>query len=305
MYKEVFRLAMLLACISLATSRLGLIAHELVGHGGTALAMSGHITEVRLFWFAGGWIRFELSSPSTVADLAISLGGIAVELLAGTVIWVLARRDTLAMRISRGVAAALIVHAGLYLSTGTWDGHGDGAQLYAALGSARYVVAITAGVVTCVAAFAGARIVLGALAETLPRHRIAGTLVALGLAGGLNAGLALGEIRLRRDDVVYTTIMQSERDRIVALELAKWLAAHPDVQPETRAHEQLRIQEEHKTFPFAWLLRAAVIAAGIAGILRAKPGTGEVLTRRLLAIAGALAAISIFTVIAIDLVAGR
>ena len=36
MRKDVFRLTVLLACAALATSRLGLIGHELIGHGGAA-----------------------------------------------------------------------------------------------------------------------------------------------------------------------------------------------------------------------------------------------------------------------------
>src|SRR5262249_8470985 len=51
----VARLTGLLAGVSLATSRLGLLVHELVGHGGVAIALGGHVTDVTLFWFAGGW----------------------------------------------------------------------------------------------------------------------------------------------------------------------------------------------------------------------------------------------------------
>jgi len=70
MHKETFRLAALLACVALATSRLGLIGHELVGHGGVALAAGATDLEVQLFWFAGGWIRYQLAESSLAASLA-------------------------------------------------------------------------------------------------------------------------------------------------------------------------------------------------------------------------------------------
>src|SRR6185312_14519158 len=100
--RDVLRLGALLACVALATSRLGLLAHELVGHGGTAVAVGAHVTEVRLFWFAGGWIRY-VGVTSTAAALAIAMGGIAVETVCGTVLWLAVRGDTLARRIIRGL----------------------------------------------------------------------------------------------------------------------------------------------------------------------------------------------------------
>src|SRR3569623_515919 len=191
--RDALRRGALLSCVALATSRLGLLAHELVGHGGTALAVGAKVTDVRLFWFAGGWIRY-VGAGSVAAALAIAMGGIAVETACGTALWRAVRGDTsntLGRRIVRGIGAALVVHAGWYLATGAYAGFGDGVLLYRALGGARVPVAIAAGGVTCGAAFLGAREVMGALAAT-QRHRIAGTLGALGLAAGLHAGHALG-----------------------------------------------------------------------------------------------------------------
>src|SRR4051812_41830159 len=83
MHKEVLRLASLLAFVALATSRLGLIGHELVGHGGAALAFGGRIDAVKLFWFAGGWVRYHLPVSSTLASVVITMAGIAFELVVG------------------------------------------------------------------------------------------------------------------------------------------------------------------------------------------------------------------------------
>src|SRR6185312_6887821 len=108
--RDVLRLGALLACVALATTRLGLLAHELVGHGGTAMAVGGKVTEVRLFWFAGGWIRYA-GIPGVAASLAVAMGGIAVETVCGTALWFAVRGDaqranSLGRRIVRGCAAA-------------------------------------------------------------------------------------------------------------------------------------------------------------------------------------------------------
>jgi hypothetical protein len=300
----VLRLAGLVACVALATSRIGLVVHELVGHGGTAIALGGSIAKVRLFWFAGGWIQYTSVPATTAAQLAIAMGGIAVELACGSLVWFLVRGDTLGRRIVRAVGAALIVHASWYLATGAWHGYGDGQLLYRVLGSARYPVALAAGVVTCTAAFAGARLVIGALADTVPTARIAGTVAALVLAGGLHAGLAAGEVHLRADPT-YGRIMQPEKERLVERDLARWAeyerSMGREVSTADRETQQTKLEREHRTFPFAWLLGAAALVAGIAGAVRARAGTTDVIAPRLLAFAAAWAAAAIGVVIAIDL----
>src|SRR5205823_10383590 len=121
-HKDVARLAVLLACVALATSRFGLVAHELVGHGGAALALGGDVIGVKLFWFAGGWIRYR-GITGDEAALAVAMAGIAVELACGVALWCLLGGDTLGRRILRAVAAALVVHGGWYLATGAWHGY--------------------------------------------------------------------------------------------------------------------------------------------------------------------------------------
>src|SRR5689334_11036212 len=82
------RLACVLAGVGLVTTRLGLIAHELVGHGAAALAVGGTVEKVRLFWFAGGWIDYDLPRPAPLASrVFVSLGGIALELVVGLALW--------------------------------------------------------------------------------------------------------------------------------------------------------------------------------------------------------------------------
>ena len=301
---SVAKLTGLLTCVGLATTRIGLVAHELVGHGGTVIAVGGQVTDVQLFWFAGGWVRYQLGGAGPGA-LAVALGGIALEAVVGSVMWwTYARRDGLGARITCGIGAALIVHAFWYLATGTWHGYGDGVELHRALGDAKWLVAVPAAAIVCAAAYAGARGVLGVLAKTLPERRIAGTLVAIALAGGLQLGAAVGEVQLRRD-ATYTQTMRPERERLIALELARWaeLQRRHGRAPsaEERAQAEQSFADAHRTFPFAWLLGALTLAAIVAGAIRARPSAPSPVTKRLLVVTSSLACASIVAVIAIDL----
>jgi len=307
-HKEVLRLAALLACIALATSRLGLLGHELVGHGGMALACGARIVDVELFWFAGGWIRYQFADPTLPAVLAIAMAGIGLELIVGAALWILVRGDTLGRRLVRGVGAALVVHATWYLATGAFHGFGDGLVLYRVLGAARVPVAIAAGAITCGAAFLAARSVLGVLAATLPgspRARVLGVIVAAVLAGGLHAGLAAGELAIRRD-ATYSATMQHQRERDIAAELAQWqrdLAARGvAIDDSQQRAERARLAAKHPTFPFVWLLAAATVASVLVGALRARKAADERISGRLLALTLAVAAAAICAVIVIDLV---
>jgi hypothetical protein len=305
-HKEVLRLATLLAAIALATSRIGLIGHELVGHGGMALAFDARIIDVQLFWFAGGWIRYQLSEPSLPAVLAIAMAGIGLELAVGLALWSLVRGESLGRKLARGVGAALVVHATWYLATGAFHGFGDGLVLYRALGDARIPVAIAAGLVTCIAAYLAARSVLGVLAATLSgsaKARVGGVILAAVLAGGLHAGLAAGELAVRRD-ATYTATMRPQRERDIARELAQWQreqAAHGDqVNEAARRAEQARLAAKHKTFPFVWLLAVATVGSVIAGAVRARKSPEERIASRLLAITSVVAFGAICAVVLID-----
>src|SRR5580692_2579173 len=119
------RLAAVLGCIALATSRLGLVAHELGGHGGMALLLGGEVTQVKLFWFAGGWIRYRIDTGEA-GLLAITVAGMAVEVVIGGILWLTVRGGTLGARLVRGAGGALVIHATWYFATGAWHGYGDG-----------------------------------------------------------------------------------------------------------------------------------------------------------------------------------
>lgn len=296
MSKQVFRLAGLMAAMGLATSRIGLIGHELVGHGGLALAAGGHITHVRLFWFGGGWLRYSLPGQTTATVIAIMMAGIAFELVVGTALWLGGRGPALTRRITRGVGQALVVHATWYLAIGTFSGMGDGLILYHQLGDARVPLAIAAGLITCTAVFLGARSLTAPLARTLPgspRQRALGFAIATLLGGGLHAALTVGEMQLRRD-ATYTQMMQPERDRQIAAAVAKI----PD--PDAQRVERVRLERAHPKFPFSRVLALAALASLIAGIARSRGGSEERLSNPLLVRAVILALVSIFAVVLLD-----
>lgn len=309
-WRAVLRLTGLFVALGLVTSRVGLVVHELVGHGGTAVACGGDILDVQLFWFGGGWIRYDLGAPSHAAILAISLGGIAVELACGVALWWLSRvrpdGDPLRRKLVRGIAGALLVHAAWYFSTGTWHGYGDGVAVHRALGAWRYPSAIAVGLAACAIAYATSRRVLGALARTLPGprgRRVAGFVLAAIVAGGFQAGLAIGEVRVR-GDATYGAIMRPERERVAARELAAWQRAQAArgiaiTEAEREAEARLLVAR-HREPPFTPFLLGLLAIAVIAGAARARDEAVEPISSRLLAIAGGLAAGSIGLVIAID-----
>jgi hypothetical protein len=310
-HKDVLRLTTLLAAVALATSRIGLIGHELVGHGGAALAMGARIIDVQMFWFAGGWIRYQLPGATLAVALTIAMAGIALELVVGLALWLAVRGDTLGRRLVRGVGAALVVHATWYLATGAFHGFGDGLVLYRALGDARVAVAIAAGIVTCVTAYLAAQRVLGVLTATLRgsgRARVAGVLVAALLAGGLHAALAAGELELRRDPT-YAATMAPERDRVIAREMQAWqreqAARGIQLDEANRRAQRARLAKQHETFPFVWLLALATVGSVVIGGVRARKVDDAPIPTRTLARAVSIALAAIAAVIIIDLVIDR
>ena len=304
------RLACVLAGVGLVTTRLGLVAHELIGHGGTALALGGEVDRVRLFWFAGGWIHFALPRPTSMFDrIAVALGGIALEFVVGLAVWIAcARRTSLAGKVARATGGAIVLHAAWYLAVGTYHGFGDGAIVRHAAGDGRYVIAIAAGLVVLGFAYASARAIIGVLAATIPgtrRAQLAGVVVAAVLAGGVQAALAIGEVRVR-DDQTYGTVMRPERVRVVAQELARWEREQARrglaIDAAARHAREVQLAARHRELPFAVILGVLALLAIAVGAWRARPGTVDAIPRRFLVTVTACAVASVALVIALDAV---
>lgn len=302
-------LAALLFAIGLATSRLGLVGHELVGHGGPVVASGGRVVAVELFYFAGGWIRYRLVEPSFGELVLVATGGIAVEALVGLVLWGgLYRRPSMAARLARAVGAALVIHAAWYLAIGTWHGFGDGRFLRREFDApVRLVIAIGSSAVAVGIAYLGARAIFGTLLATLPGRgaaRIATLTAVLVVAGGVQALLAVGEVQLRRDET-YGTIMQPEQQRVVERELAQWQAQQgPAVDERVVVMRRRELEAQHRDWPLKYVLGGLVALAVIAGCLRSPVREPEAIAPRLLARAWLLAAGSLALVIVLDAVLG-
>ncbi len=89
-------LAVWIFAVSMIISRLGLVLHELVGHGVAAVIAGGRVSEVELYVFGGGWISYGGAARwSVAAVIAVSLAGIAVELMIAVALAaIVARRRT-------------------------------------------------------------------------------------------------------------------------------------------------------------------------------------------------------------------
>lgn len=302
-------LVALLFAIGLATSRLGLVGHELVGHGGPVVASGGRVVAVELFYFAGGWIRYRLVQPSFAELVLVAIGGIAVEAIVGLVLWgSLARRASLAARLARAVGAALVIHAAWYLAIGTWHGFGDGRFLRRELDApVRLAIALGSSAVAVAVAYLGARAIFGTLLATLPGRgaaRVALLVAALVVAGGLQALLALGEVQLRRDET-YGTIMQPEQQRVVERELAQWKAQQgPVVDERVVVMRRRELEAQHRDWPLKYVLGVLVAFAVVAGCLRSPAREPARIARPLLIRAWGLAGGSLVLVIVLDAVLG-
>jgi hypothetical protein len=265
-------LAALTFVVALATSRYGLVIHELMGHGGTAIALGGQVQGVHLFWFGGGWVTYLGHGWTTAEILAVTLGGIATEWIAAAVLALIARRARgLARMMLAGAATGFAIHGGMYLAVGTFYGSGDGALLHQLLGASRPLVWAPAAAVCVAAAWLGARAVVPVLRAhapgTQPLMLIGAALV---LGGAAHLALLVGE-REVRPDATYTAIMKTEGQRAVERDVAAAKAAHPELTPAQIDDVQRASQQQHKPFPFTSCLIAAIAIAAIAAFLRSKP----------------------------------
>ncbi len=306
---DVARLTALLTFAGLATTRLGLVLHEVAGHGGVVLALGGDITDVRLYAFAGGWLTHDFAFQRPWEGVAVALGGIAVQLVLGLAAWLaLARRSSLAALVVRGCGLALVIHGAWYLATGTWHGYGDGRRLHAVLGDDRWLVAVPAAAIMVAFTFLGARAVLGPLAASIVgthTRRVVGTILAIAVGGGLQVGLAVAELRVRAEDR-YSAGMQTARDRQAARDLERWeleqaRTGNPASPQARAAHERELAKRPHEA-PFAHVLAMLTLVAMALGAWRARSASGDRIPDRVLARAAIAAAAAIAATVVLDVV---
>jgi hypothetical protein len=271
------RLTLLLVCLGLTASRCGLILHEVVGHGGVAAALGGHVREITLFWFGGGWVKTATPDASRAAALAIQLGGIAVELLAGALLLLAARqldsrtaapasRRRIAADLVRLTSALFVAHALWYAATGTWHGFGDGVLLHDTLGTLRHPVALVLGGGLCAVAVIATRGLCRALAPLVNgtnARRLALVLTAAAGAAAIHGALTYGEFTVRRDRT-YRETMRTAEQRATDDRLARWRAEQlrrGRVPDDAETVARVRALTPPRPFPFAKVLAAVALAA--------------------------------------------
>ncbi len=280
MIRRTLLLAAVFALVALATSRITLVAHELVGHGLTAVAFGADLVGYRLFLFGGGWVsyRWPGGPPGEGVSLAVALGGIAFEVVAGAIALALAARARGAVARVGLLAAGtiLLLHAGFYLAAGTHHGFGDGRDVHQALGAWRPLVVVPAAAAVVAGGFLLARRLAGEVAgwvDGKPLARAGQIAVAAVLAAAAHGALTFGERALTRDSQ-YARVMEHEEVRLVARDLDRFAAQARRMRgrgptPEELAAARARLEAEHRPFPLAPLLAVALALACAAGLWRA------------------------------------
>ena len=277
MIRHVALLAAVFLLVALATSRIALVGHELVGHGLTAVALGADLVSYKLFVFGGGWVtyRWPAGPPSEAVSLVVALGGIGLELVAGAIALLLWRRSRAAVArvASMAVATILLLHAGFYLAAGTHHGFGDGRALREALAEWRWLVVVPVSIAVVGGGFLLARRLASEVANWVEGGAMARAgqiLVAAVLAAAVHGALTFGERALTRDDT-YARIMEHEDVRLVARDLGQFAAQARQVRGRAPTAEELaaakaRFEEEHREFPLALVLGVLLGIACLAGL---------------------------------------
>jgi hypothetical protein len=268
------RLVALLFLVGLTASRVGVVVHELGGHYAVARAFGCSLTALRLFLFGGGYVDYVCGGPLGHAQqLAIDLGGIAVQAAAGALLALAARRvrDPFARLVAAGMAALFVLHALYYLVTGVHYGVGDGRALHvlAARGRGTWVAAGTAALLAL--CFALMRRLAAMLAPWLlaggALRRAGLAAAAMVLAGALHGAGFLVEQRIVAE-AEYAASFKPQPEIVAERELRRFEAERPRSPDEIRARRDA-LAREHAVFPLRAVLAIAVPIAAFAGLFAA------------------------------------
>jgi hypothetical protein len=278
---------------------MGLVLHEIAGHGGAAAAVGCRLTELRLFLFGGGYVGYECGALGLAQELAIDLGGIALELAAGAgLLWLARRRGGLPGLFAAATGLLFVLHALFYLATGVHYGAGDGRMLHGLLGANRAFLVLAASALLLGGSLVAGRQLGARLAAWVPargwRARAA-TLAAAGLAAAaVHGGLMRAEQALLADPV-YAGTFQPEHERQIAAQLERFERA-----PRTPTEVAVRrdaLHRQHAVFPLTPVLGAGMALAALAGIgiasRRSGLGAGVAPPARVLGAAALACALSI------------
>jgi hypothetical protein len=307
------RLSLLLFAIGLTASRAGVVLHELAGHFAVADATSDagcRLTELRLFWFGGGWVSFECGARTLAQQLASDLGGIGAQLAAGAVLLAVARwrRRGLLGLFAACFGLLFVLHGLFYLATGIHYGVGDGRTLHVLLASARagWVAAASAALVALSFAFAsdlGRRLAPLVAVSGGPWRGLGTVSAAIVLATALHGALMRAE-QAWLADADYAATFRPQPQLEAEAALRRFEAERPRATPEEVAAKRRAVEAEHRIFPLRPVLGAGMAAAALAGLARAlrKDGgePGALGARSALLRAGLACGVSIAIAAALD-----
>ena len=279
------RLAVALTLCALLTSRLTLVFHEFLGHGGGVLLAGGEVTDHRLFLFGGGWVSFVRPGGFSTGQLVvISLAGVLLEVAVALAALLLSRR------YPRGAVAHLalqcfafidLIHATFYVAAGTHHGFGDGVALHRALGDQRVFLVAPLTLAVLALGFAGGRSLIRSLAHWHVHAGRGGLLARVGAAAVVAVAVHGGLMLIEREttaDPTYAEVMKREAERRADRQLQAMIEVRQregagvvvDLEEVARVRQQL--VEQYRPFPLLPLLIAGLAICCAVG---AWAGAGE------------------------------
>ncbi len=269
-----FRLSLVFSIAGLLASRIGLLVHEFIGHGGMAYALGGTVPQWRLFLFGGGWIRYNRSPwYSTGQEILIALAGVASELVFAALVWGVSTRLAPVPRAMARIAAMLLcAHSCVYIATGTHYGFGDGMKLHLLLEPMwRHLLVASLSLTMAFLAYAIAKqgLLLGALLEIGSGwRRIARTALAVVVATVVHGSLTYGEQLVIDPDETYEAMMQREVERRAQKHVALLSKQKKNAGMPWTLEQALSAREEYVEKHEPWPLRPLlVLLAAVASLL--------------------------------------
>jgi hypothetical protein len=262
------RLSLVFSIAGLLASRIGLLVHEFIGHGGMAYALGGKVPEWRLFLFGGGWIRYNRNPwYSTGQEIAIALAGCGSELIFAALVWLVSTRvEGVPRAMARIVAMLLCAHVCVYISTGTHYGYGDGTKLHELLSPLlRHVLVVGLSLVMAGLAYALAKqaLLLAALLELgSGLRRIALATAAVMVATIVHGSLYYGERAIIDPDQTYEAMMQREVERRAATYAALLAKQERNAGQTWTVQQEVKAKEAYVEKHEPWPLRPLLVLLG-------------------------------------------
>jgi len=282
----VIKLSLFFFFLLFLAGRIGLFLHEFGGHALAWRLMGGELSGFRLFLFGGGRVQYShtdsLPDLSVIQELTVQLSGIAVELVVGIILLILAifwstSRSVRALLVS--ATGVLMVHALFYLTVGTYYGSGDGQLLFSLLqGGLRQAFLILTFGMTLAAAFLisyqFSPVVKSWLENDASKQRRSLTILCACIAVLFHAMLTMGE-RIVVNDTVYASVKATENERLKKAALSKYIADYMEkygAQPDNEQMQNLKkeLKKKYWQFPLDIFLGIGLVIASLFGYFKSK-----------------------------------